>query len=45
MNIYRKGGDKLEAIIFFNPMGTNKDFWSSLIPAELYDKYEILSWL
>ncbi|WP_024996985.1 alpha/beta fold hydrolase [Bacteroides graminisolvens] len=42
MNIYRKGGDKLEAIIFFNPMGTNKDFWSSLIPAELYDKYEII---
>lgn len=41
MRVYHEGDTTKEALIFFNPMGTDFNFWKKKFPLELYKKYEV----
>lgn len=42
MKVYHEGDTTKEALIFFNPMGTDFNFWKRNFPLELYKKYDVL---
>lgn len=42
MNIYHEGDITKEALLFFNPMGTDTNFWRKNFPIELYKKYDVI---
>lgn len=41
MKVYHEGDTTKEALIFFNPMGTDFSFWKKKFPLELYKKYDV----
>jgi pimeloyl-ACP methyl ester carboxylesterase len=42
MKTYKINTHNKEVIVFFNPLGTDSNFWKNIIPQELINSYDIL---